>query len=314
MKITIPKILMWTIGLLALAIMWFTSAFAYTPSRDLTNRLSSATTKLETLISIQWESVREQIISILESYKTSYSGDDRATYIINYLIDSLNNNVEDNTVTWWTTSTVWSSNYLGTYIIDDAIYGTETNVTVSGHTRTIETNALPNHETGEFPRPWNPNTISAQDSSYSFPANWENNWNETRAREPGVAINGVKFEPETAERVSCSSGEEYKIEAIQDFANLGLDDQKAHVQPTGAYHYHGISQWLVDFADNGEDLVHIWFAMDGNNIYYSKSGLYAYWRISVHMKMSQWWVYTSRSWMSLRTWWTMRMISLRTST
>lgn len=272
MKITIPKILMWTIGLLALAIMWFTSAFAYTPSSDLTNRLSSATNKLETLISIQWESVREQIISILESYKTNYSSNDRAIYIIDYLLEELTLPSEITT----TGTDIWTSNFMWSYIIDDAIYGTKTNVTVSGDTRTIESNALPNHETGEFPNSANPNTMSAQDVSYAYDTEGTYVGNETWTRMSGVAINGIKFEPETNERVTCDSGEVYRIEWKQTtFDVMGIDDQNAHVQPTWEYHYHGISYSLVDFGDSGNDVVQVWFAADGFPIYYSKSGEYA---------------------------------------
>jgi hypothetical protein len=62
-----------------------------------------------------------------------------------------------------------TSDYLGSYSLMDEEFGTMTKVTVDGSTRTIETNTLPDHETGEFPNEGNPNTISAQDASYQFP-------------------------------------------------------------------------------------------------------------------------------------------------
>ena len=55
-----------------------------------------------------------------------------------------------------------AGSYLGNYSISEARFGTQTTVTVSDNTRTIFTNALPNHETGLFPNSGNPNTISAQ--------------------------------------------------------------------------------------------------------------------------------------------------------
>jgi hypothetical protein len=79
---------------------------------------------------------------------------------------------------------------------------------------------------------------------------------------PGVAVNGVKFEPETAETVACASGESYRVEALQDTDDLGFDFNNAHVQPTGEYHYHGVSQLLAEAADSGDDLVHVGFAAD----------------------------------------------------
>ncbi len=168
-----------------------------------------------------------------------------------------------------------SMNYLGDYTLDDAEFGTHVTVTVADGVRNIETNALPDHETGEFPNQGNPNTISAQNLSYQYPT--EPTWtgDATFARTPGVAVNGVKFEPATAESVSCASGEEYRIEALQDVYDLGLDFNNAHVQPTGEYHYHGISELLADAYGTDDDLVMVGFAADGYLMYYSKSGAYS---------------------------------------
>ena len=59
--------------------------------------------------------------------------------------------------------------YFGSYTLDDAHYGNKTIVTVTGDTRKIVTNALPNHKTGNFPSEANPNTISSQNRTYSIP-------------------------------------------------------------------------------------------------------------------------------------------------
>lgn len=171
-------------------------------------------------------------------------------------------------------SNLESKNYYSNYTITNATYGTETNVVIEGDYRIITTNALPNHATGEFPRKGNPNTISAQKKTYKIPLKPTFTGTAKWAREPGVALNGVKFEPETAEMIMCDSGENFRVEAVQDLINLGLDFNNAHVQPTGEYHYHGISEGLVEAFDNGEDMVHLGFAKDGYPIYYSKSGVY----------------------------------------
>ncbi|MEM7798298.1 MAG: YHYH protein, partial [Chloroflexota bacterium] len=169
-----------------------------------------------------------------------------------------------------------ASQYLGSFTISDTGFGTEVNVTVDegANTRTIESNALPNHQTGEFPNAGNPNSISAQDRTWTFPAEPTFVGEAAFAMTPGVAINGVKFEPDTAERATCESGEVHSIEAIQDVTDLGLDLNNAHVQPTGEYHYHGASTLLVDAFNSDQDLVHIGFAADGYMMYYSKSGAY----------------------------------------
>jgi YHYH protein len=166
------------------------------------------------------------------------------------------------------------NDYMGAYTINDATYGTKTVVTIAGDKRIMVTNGLPNHKTGEFPNPGNPNKISAQNITYKLPLNPVTTGKSKWAREPGVALNGVKFEPETAEAFVCETGERYRIEAFQKLVDLGLDANNAHVQPTGAYHYHGVPFDLVVQLNKGEDLVHIGFAHDGFPIYYSKNGVY----------------------------------------
>jgi major membrane immunogen (membrane-anchored lipoprotein) len=163
---------------------------------------------------------------------------------------------------------------LGSYSLMDEEFGTMTTVTVDGATRVIESNALPDHETGEFPNDGNPNTISEQDASYEYPTEPTFVGDATFAMTPGVAVNGVKFEPATAESVTCASGESYRVEALQDVYNLGFDFNNAHVQPTGEYHYHGVSELLADAYATDDDLVHVGFAADGYLMYYSKSGAY----------------------------------------
>ncbi|OUS01944.1 hypothetical protein A9Q86_04645 [Flavobacteriales bacterium 33_180_T64] len=166
------------------------------------------------------------------------------------------------------------NDYFGSYDLVDDNYGTNTKVTVTAGKRVMITNALPNHGTGNFPRKGNPNTISAQKRTYTFPMSPKYTGKAQWIREPGVALNGVKFEPGTAEVVVCDTGENYRVEAFQDVINLGLDFNNAHVQPTGAYHYHGSPTALIENFDTGEDLVHIGFAHDGFPIYFSKKGTY----------------------------------------
>lgn len=164
--------------------------------------------------------------------------------------------------------------FLKDYSIIHAEYGTQTNVVLKGDNRIMQTNALPNHATGAFPNAGNPNTISAQNLNYTFPLKPTLSGKSKWAREPGVALNGVKFEPETAEKFVCETGEVYRIEAFQELVDLGLDFNHAHVQPTGAYHYHGVPTELVKSLDKGEDVILVGFALDGFPIYYSKSGQY----------------------------------------
>tara|TARA_R110002072_G_scaffold74671_20_gene176710 strand:- start:115 stop:1044 length:930 start_codon:yes stop_codon:yes gene_type:complete len=160
------------------------------------------------------------------------------------------------------------------YEIDDTEFGTETKMLIVNGWRKMSSNSLANHPTGTFPNEGNPNKIKAQKLEYSFTLNPKLSGESKWAREPGVAVNGIKFEPETAERFVCESGEVYRIEAIQNLLDLGLDFNHAHVQPTGAYHYHGVPTELIKKLDNGKDIILVGYAKDGFPIYYSKSGKY----------------------------------------
>jgi len=164
--------------------------------------------------------------------------------------------------------------YTGNYKIIDEKFGTNTTVTIADGNRIIKTNALPNHEVGTFPNPKNPNTISTQNSIYKITTTPKTTGTSKWARQPGVAVNGIKFEPQTAERFICETGEVYSVEAFQDLLDMGLDSNNAHVQPTGAYHYHGVPTNLIKKLDKGEDIILVGYAMDGFPMYYSKSGKY----------------------------------------
>ena len=177
-----------------------------------------------------------------------------------------------------TVSTITNGiDYTQQYAIDNSTYGIKITVTFANGKRTIVTNSLPNHPTWTFPNQWNPNTIKAIDKTYSMtltPVKNSSSIKWAQSQMPWVAINGVFFEPQTAERVTCTDWQSFSIEAVQPKVDLWLDDQNAHVQPDGSYHYHGIAPGLVSFADQWNDLVLVWFASDGHYMYYSKSWKY----------------------------------------
>jgi hypothetical protein len=191
-------------------------------------------------------------------------------------------------------SDVNSIDFSKEYTLNSPSYNSQTKVSFRRDKRIMESNALPNHSTGNFPNQGNPNKISAQNMKYEFPLNPIWTGKAKWAREPGVAINGVKFEPGTAERFICESGEEYRIEAFQELVDLGLDHNNAHVQPTGHYHYHGIPHGLIEQFKDSNDLILIGFAHDGYLIYYSKTAKYkASYRLSDESRTGNACSYTS---------------------
>jgi hypothetical protein len=120
-------------------------------------------------------------------------------------------------------------------------------ITVSGGERIIKANGLPDHTPGSFPRPHNPNTISPQAYDLKVPVAPAVAARVTPAGHAlfGIAINGVPFDPGTAEFWNDDRSSGWNYEANTGFLDLGLDQNNAHVQPTGAYHYHAMPQGLV---------------------------------------------------------------------
>ena len=141
---------------------------------------------------------------------------------------------------------------------------------IEGGHRVFRANGLPDHKPGDFPNAGNPNRISAQ--SYNFRVALKPQTNSTprdgRGGWFGVALNGVPFEPGTGE--FWNGHREWNYEAKSGFINLGLDQNNAHVQPTGAYHYHGLPNGLMDkLGGDGKKMLPVGYAADGFPIYTS---------------------------------------------
>jgi len=135
--------------------------------------------------------------------------------------------------------------------------------------RYIKSNGIPNHSHGAFPNRNNPNSISEQQHAYRVPLapRLAGSIIKLGMHPFGVAVNGVPFDPGAAEfwRNDRSSGWQY--EAKSGAVNLGLDGNNAHVQPTGAYHYHGVPTGLIDGQGRASHSKLIGYAADGFPIY-----------------------------------------------
>lgn len=155
--------------------------------------------------------------------------------------------------------------------------------------RVIEANGLPDHAPGQFPNRGNPNSIREQ--HYMFETPLEPQVNE----EPrpltfhlfGVALNGVVFDPGTAEiwvpgrKVVGRPGPNTRLFPGQELDHawnyegmggmeLGIDASHAHVQPNGAYHYHGLPTALIERLrkeQGANKMLLIGYAADGFPIY-----------------------------------------------
>src|ERR1043166_5746442 len=141
-------------------------------------------------------------------------------------------------------------------------------ITISGGERLISANGLPDHTPGQFPNRGNPNAIYTQRYNFHVPLNPQPESQPRRANGAwfGVALNGVPFEPGTGE--FWNGQREWNYEAKSGFIDLGLDDHNAHVQPTGAYHYHGLPAGLIQRLGGDDDkMLLVGYAADGFPIY-----------------------------------------------
>ena len=135
--------------------------------------------------------------------------------------------------------------------------------------RYIDANGLPDHSTGSFPNAGNPNSISAQDYHFRVPLNPTPSQGDGRGYTFGVAINGVPFDPGTAEL--WNGDRNWHYEALTGFlggrGSLGADENLAHVQPNGAYHYHGLPMGLLRRLNYQSKVTLVGYAADGYPIY-----------------------------------------------
>jgi hypothetical protein len=150
-------------------------------------------------------------------------------------------------------------------------------ITIEGAFRVIRANGLPNHETGTFPNRDNPNAIRPQQFEYKLPLVPTMLAQAQQAGpEFGIGINGVIFDAGTAEYWTpqqdraFGGGSDWNYEALGGGVPLGLDQNNAHVQPSGKYHYHGVPTGLIESlaGDAGtQRMIHIGWAFDGFPIY-----------------------------------------------
>jgi hypothetical protein len=172
--------------------------------------------------------------------------------------------------------------------IDEEIYNDDESVLAfskyswssDGTSRILNGNGIPNHEVGTFPNSNNPNSISEQNVSKSFTLCpliiYESGLELVGpAMAIAYALNSVKFDPATAGRCndagecSLARGEgNWNIEALgHDTFDFGDDMNHAHVQPNGAYHYHGMPELLIDFLGKNDGMTLIGWASDGFPVY-----------------------------------------------
>jgi len=153
--------------------------------------------------------------------------------------------------------------------------------TCTGTTRELTANGIPDHEVGTFPNANNPNTIVEQTVAASLTLAPAETTSASGLGGPrgvtGYVLNGVKIDAGTGgtcddSGTSCSLGGNvgsWRIEALgQTNFDFGTDDNNAHVQPDGQYHYHGMPEgFIAKQGGNSSAMTIIGWAADGFPIY-----------------------------------------------
>jgi hypothetical protein len=152
--------------------------------------------------------------------------------------------------------------------------------TCSTTSRVLSANGIPNHSVtgGSFAT-----AVSVQSISATYPLTPSlTNLTSTAVMPSGHALNGIKFDPGTAGTCTnegiCNptgNGGAWHMEALSPSSSFsfGTDSSNGHVQPNGAYHYHGVPLGLVSNLGGGTNIITlVGWAPDGFPIY----SLYGY--------------------------------------
>jgi hypothetical protein len=163
---------------------------------------------------------------------------------------------------------------MGNYAFTDVKTGCRVTVSVANGVRRISANGLPNHATGAFPNAHNPNSISQQRYDYSIPTSPKKTSTGVPFGIPqpfGIGVNGVIFDPIAAEYYKGDRNSGWNYNALGGGIDLGLDSNNAHLQPTGAYHYHGLPTGLDDSVMRSGHSPLVGWAGDGFPIYLNRA-------------------------------------------
>lgn len=131
----------------------------------------------------------------------------------------------------------------------------EVSIELNGGKRHVHSNGIPQHKIGKFPTRHNPNSVRPQNYNVDLngnpkPAKEITSINRHDQPGPpnmpfGFAVNGIFFEPGTAEFWHGDRKLGWNYEALGGAVPLGIDENFGHVQPNGAYHYHGLPTGLL---------------------------------------------------------------------
>nr|WP_318527441.1 YHYH protein [Roseobacter sp. WL0113] len=158
-------------------------------------------------------------------------------------------------------------------------------ITVEGDQRCIESDGVPDHETG----PWREGAVVVeQDHRFCMDATPELTDTITRrARISGITVTGIPLRPGTAEYYDASSERGYSRDPssgwnVEGIGGLIMDAQNGHVDGDGYYHYHGIPSAVT----SGLDDTLFGYAADGFEIHYLGDQVQSSWQLKSGVRES----------------------------
>lgn len=145
-------------------------------------------------------------------------------------------------------------------------------ITNSGTQTCISSNGIPDHAIGQFPNKGNPHSISEQTTRFCVTSTPEKGTTAQDVRTVGIAKNGILIRPGTADYYDATSPRGHSrdrrsgwnLDGMGPGNTLGLDQNNAHVDHNGIYHYHGVPPTLAAVTDT----TLIGYAADGFAIHY----------------------------------------------
>ncbi|WP_299727085.1 YHYH protein [uncultured Tateyamaria sp.] len=161
--------------------------------------------------------------------------------------------------------------YLLAFVLTPLAALADSSITVSKDLRCVSSDGVPDHATGTFPNAGNPHRISKQRIRFCVDATPDYSGQAREVETIGIAINGIIIRPGTADWYDASSRRKHsrnpasgwRLDGMGAGDALGLDQNNAHVDHRGLYHYHGIADPLANARGSL-----IGWAADGFEIHY----------------------------------------------
>ena len=173
----------------------------------------------------------------------------------------------------------------GTIVAGTVLYSNsnEVKITTKGNETCITSNGTPTHSIGQFPNAGNPNSFRAQNIEYCFDSDPQKTNRKSTAATSGITVTGIPIRPNTADYFDASSprghsrdsSSGWNLDGMAPGNPLGLDNNNAHVDNRGLYHYHGMPAALINI--NGDTLMG--YAADGHEIHYAGSDAQSSWML-----------------------------------